>query len=269
MNDQEQIRSLIEQWIGAVNQHDLPGVLAEHTDDVVMFDVPEPQDGVRGIEAYRETWPPFFEWLANGAIFELVSLEVTAGADVAFAFALLRCGKPAEIGDQRLRISFGLRKEDGRWLIAHEHHSFPLVVDGDARVRAIHEEWFEETARKDLDGMMAHIADDVVSYEHDGPLEFVGLPAVREVCRAGLEQSTGKVEWHMPEMTVLTGDDLAVAWGINHLRAERPDGTFAEDRSRGTRVFQRRDGRWRMVHQHVSFPRDPDTEPSDMARFRE
>jgi ketosteroid isomerase-like protein len=27
--------------------------------------------------------------------------------------------------------------------------------------------------------------------------------------------------------------------------------------SRGTRVFRRRDGRWQMIHQHVSFPFDP------------
>ncbi|MEV0476720.1 nuclear transport factor 2 family protein, partial [Streptomyces prunicolor] len=25
----------------------------------------------------------------------------------------------------RLRLTFGLRKEKGRWLVAHEHHSFP------------------------------------------------------------------------------------------------------------------------------------------------
>ncbi|WP_217702516.1 nuclear transport factor 2 family protein [Nocardioides guangzhouensis] len=25
----------------------------------------------------------------------------------------------------RLRLSLGLRREDGRWQVAHEHHSFP------------------------------------------------------------------------------------------------------------------------------------------------
>jgi len=29
--------------------------------------------------------------------------------------------------------------------------------------------------------------------------------------------------------------------------------------SRGTRIFQRRDGRWQMIHQHVSFPYDQET----------
>jgi ketosteroid isomerase-like protein len=27
--------------------------------------------------------------------------------------------------ENRLRLTVGLRKEDGRWLVAHEHHSFP------------------------------------------------------------------------------------------------------------------------------------------------
>ena len=39
---------------------DLNGVLADHSDNIVMFDVPPPYEGVRGIDAYREMWPPFF-----------------------------------------------------------------------------------------------------------------------------------------------------------------------------------------------------------------
>jgi uncharacterized protein (TIGR02246 family) len=127
-DDQNRIRRLIEQWADAVHRGDLDGVLRDHADDIVMFDVPPPNEGVRGIEAYRETWPPFFAWQAQGASFEIVSLEVTAGADVAFAYALLRCGTRAELAahpEQRLRLTLGLRRENGRWVVAHEHHSFP------------------------------------------------------------------------------------------------------------------------------------------------
>ena len=90
--DEEQIRTLIEQWAAAVHRGDMNGVLADHSDDIVMFDVPPPHEGVRGIDAYRETWPPFFEWQVQGASFEIVSLDVTAGDDVAYAhaFAALR-----------------------------------------------------------------------------------------------------------------------------------------------------------------------------------
>jgi uncharacterized protein (TIGR02246 family) len=127
-DDVAQIRTLIEKWAKAVHIGDMEGVLADHSADIVMFDVPPPEEGVRGIDAYRETWPGFFEWQRRGAVFEIVSLEVISGEDVAYAYALLRCGTPDELAsdpDNRLRLTLGLRKENGRWVVTHEHHSFP------------------------------------------------------------------------------------------------------------------------------------------------
>ncbi|GAA3471996.1 YybH family protein [Nonomuraea roseola] len=128
--DHEQIRAMIERWAEAVHRGDLDGVLADHAKDIVMFDVPPPYEGVRGLDAYRQTWPPFFQWQEQGASFAIESLDVTAGDDVAFAHALLRCGTREELADNpenRLRLTLGLRKENGRWIVAHEHHSFPIT----------------------------------------------------------------------------------------------------------------------------------------------
>ena len=120
---------MIERWASAVHDGDLDAVLADHAEDIVMFDVPPPYDGLRSIDAYRDVWPPFFGWQASGASFEIVELSVTAGDDVGYAYALLRCGTPRELAEQpanRLRLTLGLRKELGRWVVAHEHHSFPI-----------------------------------------------------------------------------------------------------------------------------------------------
>ena len=128
-DDEAQIRSLIERWARAVHEGDMGAVLDDHADDIVMFDVPPPNEGVRGIEAYRETWPQFFEWQASGACFEIASLDVTAGADVAYAHGLLRCSTPEGLREDpsyQLRLTLGLRRAQGRWVVAHEHHSFPL-----------------------------------------------------------------------------------------------------------------------------------------------
>jgi uncharacterized protein (TIGR02246 family) len=130
MTDEAAVRDLITRWADAVHTQDLDTVLADHDPDIVMFDVPPPYDGVRGMQAYRDSWPPFFEWQRQGALFEIVELDVTAGSDVAFAHALLRCGMPAELEANpanRLRLTIGLRKRDGRWVVTHEHHSFPSV----------------------------------------------------------------------------------------------------------------------------------------------
>jgi uncharacterized protein (TIGR02246 family) len=130
VSDDDEIRDLIIGWIAAVRSCDLEGALARHDPDIVMFDVPPPFRGVRGIDEYRESWGPFFEWLNQGAVFELVDLDVVAGADVAFAYALLRCGMPADFDsepDNRLRVTVGLCKRDGHWVVTHEHHSFPMA----------------------------------------------------------------------------------------------------------------------------------------------
>ena len=53
---------------------------------------------------------------------------MTADGDVAFAWALLRCGMPDELERDpaaRLRLTIGLRRQTGRWIVTHEHHSFP------------------------------------------------------------------------------------------------------------------------------------------------
>lgn len=127
--DERTIATLIERWAAAVRGQELDGVLTDHAEDIVMFDVPPPTDGVRGIAAYRDSWAPFFEHQRADGIFEIVSLDVTAGVDVAFAHALLRCGTGDELAadpENRLRLTVGLEKRGGRWIVVHEHHSYPL-----------------------------------------------------------------------------------------------------------------------------------------------
>ena len=56
--NETQIRALIENWAKAVRAQDMDGVLAEHADDIVMFDVPPPLQS-RGMEEYKKTWALF------------------------------------------------------------------------------------------------------------------------------------------------------------------------------------------------------------------
>jgi ketosteroid isomerase-like protein len=132
--------------------------------------------------------------------------------------------------------------------------------DGSAKeIVELHEAWFAAAAAKDLDASMAPISTDVVSYEHTAPLQLTEVSAIREECRAGFERAADDFAWTVPDLRVLVRDDLAVAWGLNRMADRHPDGTEDVTWSRGTRVFQRSGGRWRMVHQHVSFPVDPAT----------
>jgi ketosteroid isomerase-like protein len=126
-----QIRGIIEAWAEAVRRHDLSGILAHHDRDIVMFDVPPPLQS-RGMDEYRKTWDLFFRYHKPSQAFDIEELAITAGADVAFAVAIMRCGSgtssgPPEQGGFLFRLTIGLRNVEGTWLITHEHHSVPAT----------------------------------------------------------------------------------------------------------------------------------------------
>jgi uncharacterized protein (TIGR02246 family) len=128
---ENQIRALIEAWADAVRRHDLPAILAHHEHDIVMFDVPPPFQS-RGLDAYKKTWDLFFQYHEPSQAFDIEELAITAGEDVAFAVLVMRCGSatvsgPPTEGGFPFRLTIGLRKVDGQWRIAHEHHSVPAT----------------------------------------------------------------------------------------------------------------------------------------------
>src|SRR5262245_40809115 len=76
------IRELLENWAQAVQRKDLDGILAKHSQDIVMFDLPATLQS-RGIEAYKKTWDLFFDWYQDSPSFEICEMKITAGNDVA------------------------------------------------------------------------------------------------------------------------------------------------------------------------------------------
>jgi ketosteroid isomerase-like protein len=123
-SNKDHVRDLIERWADAVCRGDMEGVLASHSPDIVMFDVPEPAQ-CKGLPAYRQTWQLFFA--ENGAgpeRFRLRELEIHAGDEVAVAYGLLAIAG----GSVLCRLTIGLRQVQGNWVVCHEHHSMPISL---------------------------------------------------------------------------------------------------------------------------------------------
>ena len=123
------VRNVIESWMAAVRHRDYKEILRNHSSDLVMFDVPPPFQ-IKGIEAYKKSWDLFFSWSSEPIPFDVSEMNITAGTDVAFAVATMRCAEPGPEGELKgldFRLTIGLRKIDGQWTITHEHHSVPAV----------------------------------------------------------------------------------------------------------------------------------------------
>ena len=125
--DEAAIRELVESWARAVRAKDFDGILANHSADMLMFDVPPPVQS-KGIEAYRKTWDLFFSWSDDPVVFDIKDIDITAGTDVAFVAALMRCAGTEKDGERielEFRLTIGLREIGGQWMVLHEHHSIP------------------------------------------------------------------------------------------------------------------------------------------------
>jgi len=118
-SNESAVHARIESWTKAIRGGDLEGVLAHHTDDVVMFDAPPPVQ-LKGMAEYKKAWELFFEYSPGGeGSFDLSELIIVASDTVAYCHALV------DVAGNDIRLTMGFRKVDGVWLIAHEHHSAP------------------------------------------------------------------------------------------------------------------------------------------------
>lgn len=126
-DERAEIESLVDNWAGAVRKKDMAGILRAHASDILMFDLPPPLQS-RGIEAYEKTWNLFFSWSRQPIVFDVLERHITAGGDVAYVSAIMRCAGGRNDGEEselQFRLTMGLRKTEGRWVITHEHHSIP------------------------------------------------------------------------------------------------------------------------------------------------
>jgi uncharacterized protein (TIGR02246 family) len=127
-DNETQIKQLIEDWAKAVRNKDIDGILAHHSADFVMYDVPGPFQSI-GLDAYRKTWDLFFKYTRPG-VFDIHEMNIVAGDTVAFVYAKMQCADKSNTADfvpLDFRLTIGLQKIKGQWIILHEHHSVPAT----------------------------------------------------------------------------------------------------------------------------------------------
>ena len=129
VNDEAQIRALIERWARAVREENRAAIRMDHDSDILMFDVPPPFLS-RGLDAYMATWETFFSMVEKPVTFHFHDVQITCGPEVAFATAIGSCVDIDPSGKREaleFRLTMGLRKIAGAWRVMHEHHSLPAT----------------------------------------------------------------------------------------------------------------------------------------------
>ncbi|MEC3956408.1 nuclear transport factor 2 family protein [Nocardia sp. CDC153] len=126
--EEAELRATIDTVIDGLHDKDLDAVRRAYTDDVVSFDVEPPLQHV-GIDAKLRNWTNVFR-IFESVTYDVRDLSFTIGDEVAFghAFARLRgtLKNGATSNGMWVRVTYGLRKIDGAWRIAHDQVSVPF-----------------------------------------------------------------------------------------------------------------------------------------------
>lgn len=124
---EEEVRRVLEEWARSTRTGELDRVLANHEPGAVMYDVLQPMK-YEGVDAYRKSWDDWQPQTVGAFAFDLHDLEVTAGVDLAFAHAFIRCAGTTPDGhefEDWVRATFCLRNRSDGWRVAHQHVSAP------------------------------------------------------------------------------------------------------------------------------------------------
>jgi len=131
------IRNVITAAEAAMKDRDAQRLIDRYTADVVKFDLAPPLgrsgDDARDV-ARQQGW---FDTFDGPVDLKITELSIYAHGETAWAHSLNRMSAtPKGTGfafELWYRATYGLRKFEQGWLIAHEHSSTPFYMDGSFR----------------------------------------------------------------------------------------------------------------------------------------
>lgn len=126
----------------------------------------------------------------------------------------------------------------------------------DAEIRARLDALAQALRAKDIDALMAHYAPETVTFDLRPPIQVHGVDAYRRNFEAWFASTEGPIDYEIRDLRITTGDDVGFCHSVCHVRSTRTTGEKADYWVRVTSGLRKMNGRWMIVHEHVSMPID-------------
>lgn len=129
----------------------------------------------------------------------------------------------------------------------------------EVRIRELAAEWRQALEQKDVEGLSAGAAEDVVLYDCKPPYEIRGQQDYRANWEACLPYFPDRMRSEHRGLTIVADGDVAFAYGLHRVQPLEGNSAAGQTWLRVTIGYRRIDGEWKAVHEHVSVPFDPAT----------
>lgn len=140
------------------------------------------------------------------------------------------------------------------------------ATSDEAQIRALEDKFAAGVNAKNVDAIMKVYAPgkDLVVFDVVPPRQYVGAAAYRKDWQSTLGGFAGPVVFAITDLHVVTSGDLGYSHSIQHLAGTDPHGGKVDMTVRVTDVYRKENGKWLIVHEHVSVPVDLATDKADM-----
>ena len=128
----------------------------------------------------------------------------------------------------------------------------------EGQVRECLNKWTRALHGKDLGALMALYAPDTVAFDLMPPSQ-VDASHYRKNLERWLGSMSSPIEYEIHDLRIVAAGDVAFSHNLGHVKATRTNGEKADYWVRTTVGFRKHEGRWLVVHDHVSMPFDMDT----------
>jgi PhnB protein len=127
-----------------------------------------------------------------------------------------------------------------------------LTKSSEAQVRSIIESWAQAIRAKDVAGVAAHQAQDLVQFDLAPPLQTFGKSPTP--VQDWFATWRGQIGFVITELHISAGEDVAFCHALIHLTGSRIDGSQSDVWFRETLGLRKADGVWKIAHGHESVP---------------
>jgi len=133
-----------------------------------------------------------------------------------------------------------------------------------AAIEALERRFVAAFCMKDVVQIMTCFAPGIVVFDLTIPRQHVGHAAYAKDWEGMFARIDGPLDVELADLAITTnGSSLAFSHSIVHVAGRRRDGGTVGHHARVTHVYEKIDGAWVIVHEHVSVPIDMATGKPD------
>jgi uncharacterized protein (TIGR02246 family) len=129
-------------------------------------------------------------------------------------------------------------------------------VNSEAQIRELVDNWVQAVRAKDIEGLLANYAPDIVAFDVMPPLQNVGVEAYRKLWEMCFDEFPGSIGFEIRDLHISAGDEVAFCHHFGRFSGTSKKGEKIDNWMRGTVCFRKIDGKWLVTHEHVSVPID-------------